>query len=297
MNINQLKYFHAICEYKTVSSAAQALFVSQPTLSNALKELEEEFGTVLFKRTYRSMTLTPEGEIFFRMSKDLLNQANHIEYIMHDIGKGRKILRLGVPPMIGSLFLPRIYNDFSSKNPSIQLEITEGGKTELLNKLSNDYLDMVFISHNQKPDSTFSICHVMQLETVFCVSKNNPLSKLQTISPADLSETPLVLFKNSFFQTEIIKKFFSAEKATPQILFQTEQLSNILSMISSNAAAGFLLKPIVDEHHDLVAIPAKNQLLTDISLVWKKNSYLFNGMKDFLEYIQSTDFGKKQNKC
>lgn len=97
MNINQLKYFHAICKYKTVSSAAEALFVSQPTLSNALKELEEEFGTVLFKRTYRSMTLTPEGEIFFSMSKDLLNQADHIEHIMHDIGKGRKILRLGVP--------------------------------------------------------------------------------------------------------------------------------------------------------------------------------------------------------
>ena len=294
MNIIQLKYFHAICTHKTISSAAEALFVSQPTLSNALKELEKEFGTVLFKRNYRSMTLTPEGEMLFSMSNDLLNQANHIEHIMHDIGKGRKILRLGVPPMIGSLFLPRIYNDFNAKNPHIQLEITEGGgKTELLNKLSNDYLDMALISHNQSLDPSFSSWHSMNLETVLCVSKNNPLSKLQAVSPTDLCEAPLVLFKNSFFQTERVKEFFSAGKITPKILFQTEQLSNILSMIQSNAASGFLFDTIVDEHPDLVGIPTKNHLYTDISLVWKKDSYFFSGMKEFLEYIKNADFAKK----
>ncbi len=150
-----------------------------------------------------------------------------------------------------SAFFPRIYNDFDTKNPHIQLE------------------------------------------TILCVSKNNHLSKLQSVSPADLSETPLVLFKNSFFQTERVKEFFSAEKITPKILFQTEQLSNILSMISSNAAAGFLFERIVDEHPGLAAIPTKNHLYADISLEWRKNSYFFGGMKEFLEYIQSTDFAKR----
>lgn len=193
--------------------------------------------------------------------------------------------------MIGSLFLPRIYNEFNAKNPHIQLEITEGGgKTELLSKLANDYLDMAFISHNQSLDPSFSSFHIMQSEIVLCISKNNPLSKFQTVSPTDLCETPLVLFKNSFFQTERVKEFFSTEKMTPKILFQTEQLSNILSMISSHAAASFLFKTIVDEHPDLASIPTKNHLYADISLVWKKDSYFFSGMKDFLEYIQSTDF-------
>ena len=136
---------------------------------------------------------------------------------------------------------------------------------------------MAFISHNQNLDPSFSSHHIMQFETVFCVSKNNPLSKFQTVSPTDLCETPLVLLKNSFFQTERVKEFFSAEKITPKMLFQTEQLSNILSMISSNAAAGFLFDTIVDEHPDPVGIPTKSHIYTDISLVWRKDSYFFQG--------------------
>ena len=70
MNINQLKYFNAVCEYGKVSVAAQILHISQPSLSSALKELEQEFGVNLFKRQHSGMSLTNEGRIFYDLSKD-----------------------------------------------------------------------------------------------------------------------------------------------------------------------------------------------------------------------------------
>ena len=115
MNLTQLKYFYAVCEYKTISKAAEHLFITQPSLSNAIKELEREFGVTLFVRRYKGIELTKEGETLFKMGKELLTQFEHTEHIMKEMGKERKILRLGIPPMIGSLILPDIYNVFQKK--------------------------------------------------------------------------------------------------------------------------------------------------------------------------------------
>lgn len=144
MNLTQLKFFQAVCVYQTVSAAAAYLHVSQPTLSSAIKELESEFGLTLFRRQHSGMVLTEAGELLSKMSKDLLARAEEIETVMHDLGKENKKLRLGVPPMIGYLLMPSVYSGFLRENPDIRLEITEGGRQDLLKKLSDGFLDIVF---------------------------------------------------------------------------------------------------------------------------------------------------------
>ena len=79
-------------------------------------------------------------------------------------------------------------------------------------KLSENLLDMVFLLKNHSLDSCFSSCTIGHLEIVCCASKNNPLAELTAVAPEDLKDVPLVLFENSFFQTEKIKKWFSEEE-------------------------------------------------------------------------------------
>ena len=189
--------------------------------------------------------------------------------------------------MIGSMYLPLIHGEFKKEHPEISLEISEGGKAELLDKLENDYLDMIFLSHNEKFPPDLSSIYIESVETVLCVSEKNPLSKKKSITPKDLKDTPLVLFKNSFFQTELIKKSFFDYNLSPNILLQTEQLSNILNMISSNMSAGFLFEPLIKSGQGIVAIPMEKRLFADISLVWKKDSYIFTGMKTFSDFIEN----------
>ncbi len=285
MNLVQLKYFQAVCIYQTVSAAAAYLHISQPSLSNAIKELENEFGVILFQRYHRGMKLTPAGEVLFKMCQDLLSRAEQLENIMNDLGKERKNLRLGVPPMIGSLFLPHIYREFLPEHPEIRLEITESGRQELLQKLSEDYLDMVFLPHDRPLDPGLSVLPIDQLEIVCCTTKNHPLSRLKTVSPSALADVPLVLFKNSFFQTEEIKKWFAVEHVTPNILLQTEQLSTVLTIISNHIAAGFMFRHLIETHQDFVPIPMQTPLFVNVSLVWKKDAYFFSCMRKFKEYV------------
>ncbi|MBR0278106.1 MAG: LysR family transcriptional regulator substrate-binding protein, partial [Clostridia bacterium] len=178
-----------------------------------------------------------------------------------------------------------IYRGFITEYPDNKLEITEGGRNELIQKLSDNYIDMMFLPHNRSIDKNLATQKLMQLEIVCCASKNNPVSKIRAMRPMDLANIPLVLFKNSFFQTEKIKKWFAADNITPRILLQTEQLSTMQSVISNNIAVGFMFKQLVEERSDLVIIPLKIPMLVDVSLVWKKDAYTFKSMKDFREYI------------
>lgn len=286
MNLTQLKYFQAVANYSTVSEAAEVLHISQPSLSIAIKELEREFGAELFKRQYRGMVLTSAGETLLKMSADILSRAEHVEKVMKDMGNGRKTLRLGVPPMIGSLILPELYRGFHVEYPEVLLDITEGGREELMEKLSGDYIDMAFMPHSRPVEGDYVSEPVSGYEIVCCVSEDNPLAKKRTVTPSELEGLPVVLFKNSYFQTGEIKKWFEAGNVKPDILLQTGQLSTVLSLVRSNVAAGFMFRQLIDSNPDLVALPAKYPIYASVSLVWKRNGYFTDSMKKFLRYIK-----------
>ncbi len=285
MNISQLKYFYSICIYGSISYAAEQLYISQPSLSSAIKTLENEFGVSLFTRRYNGMELTPEGKVLFEMCKDILQRTDQLEKIMKDFGNQRNKLKLGIPPMIGSLILPNIYRDFCELHSDITVEITEGGRSELLDKLSENYLDMVFLLQNSSLDSKFTSAKVARLEIVCCASKDNPIAKHTSVMPNLLKDTPLILFDNSFFQTEEIKKWFAAEGITPNIIMQTKQLSTMLTMIVNNVAVGFTFRELTKANESFVAIPTEKPMYVDASLVWKKDSYRFNCMEKFKKYV------------
>lgn len=289
MNLIQLKYFSAVCETGTVSEASEILHISQPSLSNAIKEMETEFGVKLFFRQHRGMSMTSEGERLYKMAKELLNRAEQTENIMKDMGKQRKILRLGVPPMIGSVILPKIYREFLSENSDIHIEITEGGQHELCEKLSEGLLDMIFMPHENFEEKDFSGINIVNTEIVCCVSESNLLAQKECVTADELERIPVVLFKDSFYHTKEARKWFASANVNPDIILQTAQLSTIRSLILNNVAVGFMFRTLVDEEEGIKAVSASPKMEINISLVWKKDSYFFTAMKKFREYVVSSD--------
>ncbi|MBQ6895324.1 MAG: LysR family transcriptional regulator [Clostridia bacterium] len=285
MNINHLKYFNAVCEYGKVSTAASVLHISQPSLSGAIKELEQEFGVSLFKRQHSGMILTPEGKVFYELTKDLTFRAEQIKHIMSDMGNERKLIRLGVPPMIGALILPHMFGSFQKEYPEIQLEIVENGREELLSKLSEGYLDMIFMLHNESFDSDFVTHKIADLEIVCYTSKDNPLSLKECITARDLESVPLVMFKDSFFQTKKIKNWFYSAGIKPNIILQTDQLSTVQSLVASDIAVGFMFKKLIkgDSHYSF--IPTISPICTQISLVWRKDMLMPKSINKIKNYI------------
>lgn len=287
MNIQQLQYFHAVCVYKTVSAAAEFLHISQPAVSNAVRELEKEFGVQLFHRQYRGMVLTRHGEALYARCAELLSSFEQTKRMMSDFGDGKKLLRLGVPPMIGSQLLPKIYQDFLPRQENMSLQITECGQNELLSKLSDGTVDMVFLPHQSPLEKQYGSFEVTRYEIVFCAGEEHPLARRGAVTPKELKDVPLVLFKDGFFQTKLIRRWFAEGGVEPCILLQTEQLSTMQSMIEGHRAAGFLFRKLIEKKKYLKAIPAQPPMWIRVSLVWKKDSYISDAMKAMQQYAKS----------
>ena len=298
MNFTQLKYFETVCSCGSVSKAAEVLHISQPSLSMAIRELEAEFGVFLFKRHHKGVSLTPEGETLLTLGKDILTRVEATTDIMKDLGSGRKILKLGLPPMIGSLFLTQIYKDFNGQYPDITIEISEGGYQNLKQKLRDGFLDIAFMSHDDTLDAEFSSVFLSCLEVVCCVHKDNPMAKLPFVSIKDLENKPLVLFEDSFFQTAKIKELFRREKITPNILLQTSQLSTMYNAIAQDMAVGFMFRPVMERYTDVAAVPLSHKFDVEIGLVYKTNEYSALCVKNFISYMEkSNPFKSAQQEC
>ena len=126
MNQRDLQYFKCIAETKSVSKAAKELFIAQPSLSQALKKIEDEIGTPLFIRHHRGMDLTLAGEKYYLAAKEILNIyddfKSEVSYI-NNLKKGR--LTIGTVSFLGSYILPRILPEFIKKYPNIEIYLEE----------------------------------------------------------------------------------------------------------------------------------------------------------------------------
>lgn len=287
MTLLQLQYFQTVCRYGSVSKAAEILHISQPSVSCAIKDLEAEFRITLFHRQYRGMRLTAEGQQFFALTNHLLSGAEQTTRAMHNLSQKKQQIRVGVPPMIGSLFLPRIYTSFSVRHPEIEILLEEAGRQELQLHLSQGQLDCALLPHDGPLDTSLSCRKIAQLETVCCVSSQHTLAGMPNVRMEELSQFPLVLFKDSFFQTERIMSRFFQQDLIPNVRLYTSQLSTVSALISENAAIGFMFRQLADPISGLVSIPLEPPMQVQVSLVWRKYSLLSGELQKFSEHISN----------
>lgn len=280
MTINQLEYFCAVCRDQSVSRAAERLHISQPGISKALRELEAEIGIALFRKEGRGLTLTEQGKQFYAQAVGIVNHLDRF----HDAVEGisaQETLTIGVPPMIGSLLLPKLYQQYAQTPHSYSLRIVEDGRASLIEALDQYRIDMAFLPHDTKMDA-YRSCRIGCTETVCCMSKRHRLHDLTAIPFEALQEEALVLFSDSFFQTARVLEEFQNCGITPRILMQSSQLSTIVQMITQDLAVGFLFKTLIDSMEDVCAIPLSPPMPVEVSLVWKQEMAMTESKRSFV---------------
>ena len=284
MTLDQLRYFSAVCNHGSVSLGAQSLNISQPSVSNAIANLEKEFGVELFTRHRKKLILTEEGRRLSEMADSLLSQADGIVSTMEELGKQNKVLRLGVPPMIGSLVLPTLFQNYFPLYPSVQVRIVEDDNSGLKHLLEDNQIDLAFLPHTQPFEGQWNSAPLTVLQNVCFVNKSHPLAKETSVTLEQLQKEQLVLFKNSFFQTRRILDAFANLECQPKIALYTAQLSTMQNMILSSNAVGFMFEFLTKTTPELVGIPLNPPMTTQVSLVWKKSRPVTADMKKLIAY-------------
>lgn len=287
MKIIQLQYFVEVVRTNNISKAAKNLYVSQPAISSAIRELEKEFNTTLFIRYNNQITLTDEGHYLYRLALDLLENFDKVKNDFLSYLKKPEVLKVGIPPMLGTFVLPPILNEYSKQNPNVEIQLMELGsaanKQALIDRDIN--LGLTVISKDEIVNEKISYTKLIDTTLLFTVNKNHPLAKKKMISIKDLKGIPIILMKEDCLQSYLVQREFEKHGITPNIKIKTNQLYTIKELIKNNNLGAFIFNQVIEHDSSIVGIPLKEPIDLEIVIASRKDSHLNNVAKGFLKFI------------
>ena len=285
MKLIQLEYFREVCRCGSVTRAAEHLRVSQPSVSMAIRELEEQFGVSLFYRRNRRLILTKEGEFFLERAEELLDRADALERQMKELGSESDPVKIGVSPMISVFLFSRMFNEFHALHPDTRLELCEYGSLESERLLLEDRLDMAMVILHDRTGDHFHSLEILKTPLVYCVRPGHPMAGLSKVSIPMLKDEQLILMKSSSYQTgAVIDRRFQEAGLRPKVLLHSSQLYISKQYILEQGAGAFLMEEMVRLEPELVGIPLDPPIELRVGLIWKKGKYLDSGASKFLEF-------------
>ena len=288
MKIIQLEYFCAVCRYHSITQAAQKLYVTQPAISNAIRELEKEFSINLFTRSKNHMYLTKEGEIFYQKTSRLLDTINQTSSELYDLGRQVTPIRIGIPPLLSTIFFPDMLIAFQQEYPSIPVELYEYGSIRAANLVLEETLDLALVNMNFYEIDKLNSHQLLSDRIVFCVSPEHHLSKEKTISIEMLKEEKLIMYNTDSVLNTTLYSRFEGIGAKPNVIMHASQLYTIQNFIQNNLGGAFLYSSLMKNLPGLIGIPVTPAIRQEIGFVWKKGKYINDSVEKYIAFFQKS---------
>jgi LysR family hydrogen peroxide-inducible transcriptional activator len=263
MTLTELKYIVAVAREKHFGRAADACYVSQPTLSVAIKKLEDELDVKLFERSAGEVTVTPLGEEIVRQAQSVLEQAAAIK----EIAKRGKdplsgVLTLGVIYTIGPYLLPDLVRNSIDRTPQMPLMLQENFTVKLLEMLRTGEIDCAIVAE-PFPDTGLAIAPLYDEPFMAAVPSSHPLAQKNTVSTQDLkNETMLLLGAGHCFRDHVLEvcpEFarYASNAEGIRRTFEGSSLETIKHMVA--AGMGVTLVPRLSVPKDALDTPRRRK--------------------------------------
>ncbi|GAB6068998.1 hydrogen peroxide-inducible genes activator [Thiomicrorhabdus hydrogeniphila] len=280
MTLNELKYIVAVAKEKHFRKASETCFVSQPTLSVAIKKLEDELGVILFERRKQDVLITPVGQKIIRIAEEILERSKDIKQIAKETqGDLISELKIGAIYTIAPYLLPKLIPNFHKLAPNVPLIIEEGYTHVLADKLQSGELDIVILSlpFDEPNIETYTLYDEpfnAIIPNDHPLAKSNKPIKLQTIE----DETFLLLGSGHCFRDQVVEAFpnlthMNYQSNRLQKTFEGSSLETIRYMVSSGAGISiFPCTSLSERDGELFTIkPLANPIpKRTVALAWRK---------------------------
>jgi DNA-binding transcriptional LysR family regulator len=234
MDLNKLVYFITVAEKQNITHAAEELHMTQPPLSRAMKELEEELGVTLFIRGKRKFALTEEGRYFLEQANNILKVADHTKAHLHEMhdellsGK----LRLGTTESAAGEILPGIISRMRELYPKARFEVYCGNSTDICSRLRSGLIDVAFV-RSPYDQSDFVSNYVGRQKLIAFTGTGHKFADRDSVSVEELAEEPLILPSRSGLRSEILNRFAGWEQKI-DILVEYNQITSIWPLVAMN---------------------------------------------------------------
>ncbi|MGR3916482.1 LysR family transcriptional regulator [Pediococcus acidilactici] len=297
MEIRTLKYFWTIAEEGTISKAAKALHITQPTLSRQLRELENELGTSLFIRGRRKLQLTDAGLFLKTRAEEILQltQQTNLEFENRrkQLFSGR--IAIGCVEADNSDTLALILEKFVQDYPQVTFTVYSGTSDDITTRLDKGLLDVAVLL---KPVATEKYGEITLPRTErwgLLVSKDSSWAKKNAIQPADLREMPLFIAQRPEVR-QLVTKWSGIDYARLKVVGNFNLIFNVLALVKRQVGQAFGIEGATAQirPEGVKFIPLQPEVKTNCVLVWRRERNLTPVVNEFINYFKDA-FGAYHN--
>jgi DNA-binding transcriptional LysR family regulator len=211
MYLEQLRFFHSVAELGSFTAAARELHLTQPAVSNQIRNLEEDIGQQVFERRGRSVHLTRAGEVLYTHTRRIFQQIHEARLILDDLKSlqsGR--LHLGTVDVMSIYVLPQIFRVFHNSYPRVEVSIEVDNSTNLSYGVRDGRYDLGFVTLPLRVDNLESIPVYRDVMKAIAPA-GHPLAGKKSVSMKDLVSTTMIVYKRGSITRSILEDIFRSQ--------------------------------------------------------------------------------------
>lgn len=284
MDIRALRYFVEVVRQQSFTRAAEKLFVTQPTISKMLRNLEQELDCTLLIRDGRRLILTETGQVVYHRGQQILTEFRQLNAELDDLRHlNTGVLRLGIPPMVGMLMAEPI-SQFRERYPGIALKIAEFGGLTVQQAVLNGELDLAMTALPVEDEANLATQRLFSHPLYVLAPRNTQWQARSSIDSVTLADYPLVIYNEDFALNRQLMRMFSQNGVKPQIAVRSGQWDFLAAMVEAGIGIAILPAPICARLNPqkLVWMPLDNPLQWQLGMIWRAGGYLSHGAQAWI---------------
>ncbi len=289
MEIRHLEYFSEVARQLSFTKAASTLHVSQPSISKAIKNLENELGVPLFYRS-KQLELTDAGKAVLINAQHVLSAFRNLTTELSDITELKKgEIKIGIPPIIGAAFFSKLISRFKVLYPTVEILLTEVGSKKIKQGVDDGSLDIGLICNTPMKNSSFEAVQVIKDPLMLIVHHEHPLSVYSEVDLSDLEGEPFILYRDDFTLHDRILEECSKKGFYPNIVCQSSQKDFMIEMVEARLGIALLPSKIALTIQNAAIISLKlthTNLNLELGMIWKRNKYLPFAVNEFIKLAE-----------
>ncbi|OXS54517.1 LysR family transcriptional regulator [Cohnella sp. CIP 111063] len=291
MEIRQLHYFMAVCEEMHFTKAAEKIGISQPTLSQQIRALEDELNTPLFDRLGKRIALTEAGAMLLQYSSQIVRDLQNAKDSIDDLRTAQRgTLRIGVLPSDLDYRITGLLTEFHRRFPGIKLQVF--ASVDILQLVLNNQIDIgidIGSSLGDYTDERLVRIPLCKEDYVLVVSDGHPLrGRKEPIRLDELRTLPTIMYPEGYIGRDLVERFTRRRGFTLNTTLETTSATSVLSLVKETAGATVQPYPLIRQINDpgLHCIPiAEETPYRSLEILYRSDRYLGQAAKAFMERI------------
>ncbi len=288
MNIKDIKYFIEVVEQKNFTKAAEKMHITQPAISKSIKLLEQDINEKLINREAKGFELTEAGENFYiNAKKGMVSIELELAKLQDSISVKKETIVVGIPPVIGTVYFPKIIASFKEDYPHVNVVIVEQGSNKIKEGVEKGEVQVGAVVAPVKSDKVM-INHLIYGDIMAVVSKEHPLASQSYVDICDLKNEKFLTFNEEFMMYNKTIRVCDEAGFEPEIILKTSQWDFIIEMVALDQGITLMPRHILERYNtkSLKLLPIKRPTIKwNVAIITKKNKYVSKAVNDFINHI------------